>query len=198
MAPGSAEAARVEPAQEVPESDEDPINRSRTCNGFARLRGLTCVGALAWRRGDFSFVIAPKAPRQDPAPRCAMKTTLLSKINRGKKITTRLSLAAVAPLLLAGCVVEPVPGHVVAASHGAAVSGEVVVERRPPALRVETRTVAPGPRYVWVRGHWRWTGVDYDWVPGRWVLRPRSSAMWVEGRWQRRPRGWAWYEGYWR
>ena len=108
-----------------------------------------------------------------------------------------LCLAALAPLLFAGCtaVIDPVPTtHVTTSRYG---SG-VIIERRPPALRVETRTVAPGPRYVWRRGHWRWTGVDYDWVPGRWVVRPRRNAVWVEGDWQRRRGGWVWSDGYWR
>src|SRR5438034_3412584 len=34
-----------------------------------------------------------------------------------------------------------------------------------------SQTVAPGPGYVWTRGYWRWTGADYVWVPGSWVVR---------------------------
>ena len=152
----------------------------------------------AARPQPFHDVIPRKALRQDNDLRCVMKTIVLSAMSRTKDIKRAMCLAVAAPLMLAGCaVVEPVP-HVVTTSHGAAVAGEVLVARRPPALRIETHTVAPGRRHVWVRGHWRWTGVDYDWVPGRWVIRPRPAATWVEGRWQRRPGGWVWYEGYWR
>ena len=112
---------------------------------------------------------------------------------------TSICLAAAAPLILVGCtaVVDPAPlttaDVAVTSSYGA-----VVVDRRPPAVRVETRTVSPGSRYTWVSGHWRWTGVDYDWVPGRWVVRPRPGAVWVDGRWASRGSGWAWHDGYWR
>jgi hypothetical protein len=34
--------------------------------------------------------------------------------------------------------------------------------------------VAPGPGYVWASGYWRWTGADYVWVPGSWIVRPRQ------------------------
>ena len=114
-----------------------------------------------------------------------------------------ICLAAAAPLLLAGCtaVIRPTPlttTDVALTSPYGGVAGGVVVERRPPVVRVERRTASPGSRYVWVGGHWRWTGADYDWVPGRWVARPRPAAVWVDGRWTRRGSGWAWYDGYWR
>jgi hypothetical protein len=31
--------------------------------------------------------------------------------------------------------------------------------------------VAPAPGYVFIRGHWRWTGAGWMWVRGAWVLR---------------------------
>ena len=112
---------------------------------------------------------------------------------------------ALAPFVFAGCtVVEPVPvttqvtREVVTTEAGVPVGREVVVTRTPPAVRVETQTVAPGASYVWTRGYWRWTGLDYEWVPGRWVVRPRPAAGWVEGRWVRRPGGWVWFDGHWR
>ncbi len=116
-------------------------------------------------------------------------------------------LLGLVPFLCAGCttVVEPVPvtttevtREVVTTGPGGAATSEVVVTRSPPALRVETETVSPGARYVWTRGHWRWNGVDYEWVPGRWIIRPRPAAVWVEGRWVRRPGGWVWIAGHWR
>ena len=120
-----------------------------------------------------------------------------------KKSIYLVGLALVA-MVLAGCtVVEPVPvttevtREVVTTGPGAAATSEVLVTRTPPALRVETQTVSPGARHVWTRGYWRWTGADYEWVPGRWVIRPRPAAAWVEGRWVRRPGGWVWMAGHW-
>ena len=43
----------------------------------------------------------------------------------------------------------------------------------PPPLRVEVRPAAPGPKAVWVPGHWKWRGRarGYDWAPGHWKVR---------------------------
>ena len=117
---------------------------------------------------------------------------------------------ALAPFALAGCVAEqPVPvtttttevtRETVMTAPGTREVGtrEVVVTQAPPALRVETQTVSPGRRYVWTRGYWRWTGADYVWMPGSWVVRTSLTAVWVEGHWARRSRGWVWVPGHWR
>jgi hypothetical protein len=114
-------------------------------------------------------------------------------------------LAALAPLLFAGCASEPVVTttttetrqEVVQTQGDRVVGREVIVTRTPPAIRVETQTASPGARYVWTRGYWRWTGTDYVWVAGNWVVRPRPAAVWVEGQWQRRPGGWVFVAGHW-
>ena len=74
---------------------------------------------------------------------------------------------------------------------------EVTVTKTPPAVQVETPTTSPGQRYVWTRGYWRWTGADYEWVPGSWVERPRAAAVWVDGQWQSHRGGWVWVAGHW-
>src|SRR5207247_11468436 len=110
-------------------------------------------------------------------------------------------LSAVAPL-----------GLLVDAEHPAAVAtarttqdvtptrpaGEVVLTRPPPPVRVATQTVTPGLGYVWTPGYWRWTGTDYVWVSGNWVIPPRTTTVWVPGQWVRRPSGWVWIPGHWR
>ena len=116
-------------------------------------------------------------------------------------------LAALTPLLLAGCESEPVVTttstttetrqDVVQTQGDRVVGRQVVVTRTPPALRVETETVAPGPGYVWTRGYWRWTGRDYVWVSGTWVSRPRPAAVWVQGQWIRSGGGWVYVSGHW-
>ena len=114
-------------------------------------------------------------------------------------------LLALTPLAFAGCASEPtvttttteVRQESVQTQGDRVVGREVVVTRTPPAVRVETRTVAPGTDYVWTTGYWRWTGSNYVWVPGSWVARPRPAAVWVEGSWQRRTGGWVWVAGHW-
>ena len=114
-------------------------------------------------------------------------------------------LLALTPLAFAGCESEPtvtttsteVRQEVVQTQGDHVVGREVIVTRMPPAVRVETRTVAPGTDYVWTAGYWRWTGSNYEWVPGSWVARPRPAAVWVEGSWQRRTGGWVWVPGHW-
>lgn len=118
-------------------------------------------------------------------------------------------LLALAPFALVGCADEPVPvtttttevtREVTTTGPGPVVgpaTREVIVTQAPPALRVETQTVSPGPTYVWTKGYWRWTGRGYQWNPGRWVARPRVAAVWVEGHWVQRGGGWIWVAGHW-
>jgi hypothetical protein len=109
-------------------------------------------------------------------------------------------LLALAPLALVGCATEPTTVTTTTTTQEVTTTGparEVVVTRTPPAVRVETQTVAPGPGYVWTRGYWRWTGTTYAWVPGSYVVRPRPAAVWVEGHWVRRAGGWVWIAGHW-
>jgi hypothetical protein len=67
----------------------------------------------------------------------------------------------------------------------------------PPPPQVESPPAPPSPLAVWQPGHWRWSGGQYVWVPGRYVQRPTSSANWVPGYWQQGPNGWIWTEGRW-
>ena len=96
-------------------------------------------------------------------------------------------------LLLVGCTgavrVAPAP-----------VGGVVVVRTAPPPPQVEAIPAAPGPHEVWFwqRGHWRWNGASYYWVPGHWVQRPSPGVVWVEPSWQNRNGGWVFIEGHWR
>jgi hypothetical protein len=97
---------------------------------------------------------------------------------------TRLALGA-ALIASAACVPLPPPGAAI-----------VVVG--PPPRRVEVVGVAPGPNFVWIRGHWVWGGRAYAWTPGRWAARPHPRARWVQGRWRRGRGGWFWVPGHWR
>lgn len=112
---------------------------------------------------------------------------------------------------LVGCVVAPPPEPTVVTTTTTEVRREVVnpragtgpvirevvVTRPPPAVRVERVTTSPGAQYVWTRGYWRWTGADYVWVPGSYIVRPRTTAVWVDNRWERRSSGWVFVAGHW-
>ena len=114
-------------------------------------------------------------------------------------------LLALAPLTLTSCVVtEPAPPVTTTTTVTREVTttgpttAESYVRQEPPAVRVESQTVSPGGNYTWTRGYWRWSGANYVWVPGSWVVRPRPAAVWVEGHWNRRGGGWVWIAGHWR
>ena len=96
-------------------------------------------------------------------------------------------LLMLVPLALVGCAQEPTTVTTTTTTEEVTTTGpgrEVLVTRPPPPVRVETQTVAPGARHVWTTGYWRWTGTDYVWVPGSWVVPPRLAAVWVAGHWQ--------------
>ena len=80
----------------------------------------------------------------------------------------------------------------------AAPRSSVYIRVGPPAPVVEVRSVAPGPRFVWIAGSQRWDGRRYVWVPGRWTAPPRARAVWVPGRWVHERRGWYFMDGHWR
>jgi hypothetical protein len=107
------------------------------------------------------------------------------------------------PLAFAGCAYEePVPvTSTTTVTREVTTTGpatrQVLVTQAPPAPRVEVQTVAPGPGYVWTPGYWQWTGTDYVWVSGNWVVRPRPSAVYVRGHWERRAGGYVWIPGRW-
>ena len=133
-------------------------------------------------------------------PECSGKTNL------GRRNDMRMPFCLLALFGLAGCVAEtPVTTTTTEVTRTVTtgpvptqpVTREVLVTQAPPAVRVETRTVAPGPSYVWTNGYWQWTGANYAWVPGHWIVRPRPAAVWVEGHWVRRPGGWIWVAGHW-
>lgn len=147
---------------------------------------------------------------RDPGPiyfgRDKAKSSAANELITGDMHMKRsANLCLIVPLALAGCVEAPPPvttttevTRTVTTTGPGPVTREVLVTRAPPVVRVETQTVSPGSSYVWTRGYWRWTGADYVWVPGSWVVRPRVTAVWVEGHWMRRSDGWVWIAGHWR
>jgi hypothetical protein len=77
---------------------------------------------------------------------------------------------------------------------------EVYVPSAPPPPRVEVVPVLPRERVEverWQPGYWRWSGHEYVWVEGHYMVRPRPVAEWTPGRWEQHPRGWVYIEGHW-
>jgi hypothetical protein len=76
-------------------------------------------------------------------------------------------------------------------------TSSVIVEKAPPAPTLELVPKEPGKGYVWIRGHWAWTGT-WTWEEGYWVLRPAPDIQWMDGLWARHGKGWIWIPGHWR
>ena len=51
----------------------------------------------------------------------------------------------------------------------------VVAPYAPPARLTETPPSAPAP-LIWQPEHWSWTGTEYAWTPGRYVMGPSPTA----------------------
>jgi hypothetical protein len=80
-------------------------------------------------------------------------------------------------------------------------AAEVSVSARfgpPPPPPREVIVARPGPRHVWVPGHYSWDGRRYVWASGYWTVPPRGGAAWTPGRWERRNGMHIWVEGRWR
>lgn len=75
---------------------------------------------------------------------------------------------------------------------------QAVVRIAPPAPQsVAIIGRAPGTRYVWTGGYWRWHGGRYVWVAGRWVVPPRVGVVWVAPRWVPSNGGYVFVAGRW-
>ena len=177
------------------------------------LGALHCAEAAESRNTNFPFVRLQSGKNRRIAHICSESSLLRTepdcsgKTNLGRRNDMRMPFCLLALLGLAGCVAEtPVTTTTTEVTRTVTtgpvatqpVTREVLVTQEPPPVRVETRTVAPGPSYVWTNGYWQWTGASYAWVPGHWIVRPRPAAVWVEGHWVRRPGGWIWVAGHWR
>lgn len=80
---------------------------------------------------------------------------------------------------------------------GATVPSEVYVETAPPAIQEEVIPVSPGPRYIWIRGHYEWRDHRYVWFGGRWERPPHRDERWHDARWEVRGGRYFYVAGYW-
>lgn len=60
----------------------------------------------------------------------------------------------------------------------------------PPQPVVEVPPPEPRLGMVWTAGYWDWRTDHYGWVPGKWVVPPRSGVVYLPPRWQEGRRGW--------
>ena len=100
---------------------------------------------------------------------------------------TRWMIAALAALMLAGCVA---PARVQFANPYPA----------PPPPRAEIVPKAPvtEDQVIWQPGHWDWLGNGYEWRAGRWVKAAGHGSAWLQGYWSNSSTGtWLWIPAHW-
>ncbi len=73
---------------------------------------------------------------------------------------------------------------------------EIIVGSQPPPMRLEVAPAAPGPGFIWIRGHWAWRRERWDWIGGRWDRVAQPGSTWIPGQWIARGNGWVWMEGH--
>lgn len=83
----------------------------------------------------------------------------------------RLSILGVATVLLIACSSE-LPRPRLAAHSTADLA---MVPFPPPPARVEFVPPMPHDDAVWIDGQWRWTGREWAWIYGAWVLPPPGA-----------------------
>lgn len=105
--------------------------------------------------------------------------------------TSDFSRPLIKRLLLAAVVASSIAGF----------AGEAFAQPPYPPLPPPRYEVVPpprGPRFIWEPGHWQWTGVQYAWVPGRYIARRPHYAQYAPGHWEARRGAWVWVPAHWR
>ena len=73
----------------------------------------------------------------------------------------------------------------------------ISVNQTPPAPKEEPAGKRPGKLHVWMKGHWRYYGSRYVWIPGQWSLPPKPGAVYTPPRWSILNGNSMFTEGYW-
>jgi len=131
----------------------------------------------------------------------------------GRQITTLMRFfPLLACFVLAACAQAPVqysskPGQFGPLQPGGPVFQPVEVPVTepppvdPPFGRYFANDQAPVPDGMkdpyWISGYWGWKRQDWDWVPGRWVERPRPGVIWINARYLATGGQQYWATGYW-
>jgi len=77
-------------------------------------------------------------------------------------------------------------------------TSSIIVEKAPPAPKLELVPKSPGHDFIWIRGHWSWKTGAWTWEEGYWSQRPGPDIQWMDGEWARHGKGWIWIPGHWR
>lgn len=68
----------------------------------------------------------------------------------------------------------------------------------PPQPPLEQKYPPEEPmKEVWRAGFWKYDGMQFEWVPGHYMMRPDPTASWTSDRWEQRTFGWAFVPGFW-
>ncbi len=71
----------------------------------------------------------------------------------------------------------------------------------PPVPQIPAEQVsAPPPSsavLIWQPGHFDWNGIDYAWIPGKWVDRAGHGTLWQDGYWQQSGQTSVWIPAHW-
>ena len=90
-----------------------------------------------------------------------------------------------------------------AASAQLTLSGQVAVgtpvyaNMAPPPPRAENPGPSPGADSAWVGGFWNWTGVQHQWVNGRWDRLPQGAQAWEAPQWEQEGQRYRFRPGRW-
>jgi hypothetical protein len=76
-----------------------------------------------------------------------------------------------------------------------AVAAEIITDVAPPPARAENMG-HPRDGYVWAPGHWEWSGRDYRWVTGSWIIE-HGRAHWIADQWEPLGTQWRFIPGHW-
>jgi hypothetical protein len=106
--------------------------------------------------------------------------------------TSRTFRRILATSIMAGALAVMLP---LSSTACAQVMGEVDVA--PPPIPTYDQPELPGDGYIWTPGYWAWSGTQYYWVDGAWVLPPYQDALWTPGWWGYGGDGYFWNAGYW-
>ena len=72
-----------------------------------------------------------------------------------------------------------------------------LVEKEPPALRVEVPGRPPSIHHTWLKGNWRWDGKAWDWNGGHWEYNV-AKKVWEEPRWEKQANKFHYVAGHWK
>jgi hypothetical protein len=111
-------------------------------------------------------------------------------------VTTTTTTTPTPAAVAVPTVIDGNPATVTIATATPVVSTTVVTEA-PPPVQSDVALARPGPKDVWLAGHWTWRDSRYQWMTAHWELPPSSGAVWVAPRCEQQGNVYKFTEGYW-